>query len=94
VCAAGKGQLTSALVSRCTEALISSSRGGCRDFFDVIVKHMRRNGASLVLRSANGTAFTGAPFKSTLARLGVAHLRLSRALLQYNGACAAGIGVL
>jgi hypothetical protein len=55
---------------------------------------MRRNGAPLVIKSDNGSAFTGAAFKSTLARFGVVHLRSPRAWPQYNGACEAGIGVL
>lgn len=82
------------LASRYTVAWISLPRGSSREVSGVIQRLMRRNGAPLVIKSDNGSAFTGAAFKLTLARFGVVHLRSPRAWPQYNGACEAGIGVL
>ncbi len=82
------------LASRYTVAWISLPRGSSREVSVAIERLMRRNGAPLVLKSDNGSAFTAAAFKSTLARFGVVHLRSPRAWPQYNGACEAGIGVL
>ena len=82
------------LASRSTVGWIALPRGSCREVSDAIERLMRRNGAPLVLKSDNGSAFTGSAFKSTLARFGVVHLRSPRAWPQYNGACEAGIGVL
>lgn len=93
----GRGRVVLAvrdLASRFTVGWTALPRGSCREVSGVIERLMRRNGAPLVLKSDNGSAFIGAAFKSTLARFGVVHLRSPHAWPQYNGACEAGIGVL
>jgi transposase InsO family protein len=93
----GQGRVVLAvrdLASRFTVGWIALARGSCREVSEVIERLMRRNGAPLVLKSDNGSPFTGVAFKSTLARFGVVHLRSPHAWPQYNGACEAGIGVL
>jgi hypothetical protein len=68
--------------------------GSAEEVTRAVGRILQRVGAPLVLKSDNGSCFTGVHFRTLLARHGIVHLRSPRAWPQYNGACEAGIGLL